>query len=95
MKLRLFSSKRDPASGPNLVSIQSPRFHLATVLVCPFRLGLTLTPARVSAEWAGQTYIVACDLARPIHHRVLQPVGELDEETSARIMKTFARLLAR
>lgn len=96
MRLALFSSKGGSSLLPNLVALQHPRLtSLPTVLVCPVQARLALTPLRVEIAWDGKTFVVACDLIRPIHRQVLRSVGEIDEEASARILETFARLLAR
>jgi mRNA-degrading endonuclease toxin of MazEF toxin-antitoxin module len=94
MTLQLYTSKVG-AMGPNLVSLQHPGLAaLPTMLVCPMRSGLALTPLRVEVIWGGESYVVACDLIRPISRKVLQALGELDEHTSQTIIKTFLRLLA-
>jgi hypothetical protein len=94
MRLQLYTSKAE-ATGPNLVSLQHPGlFALPTVLVCPMRSGLALTPLRIEVLWAGESYVVACDLIRPISRKALRALGELDEHTSQAIMETFSRLLA-
>jgi mRNA-degrading endonuclease toxin of MazEF toxin-antitoxin module len=96
MRLGLFSSKGDSSLLPNLVSLQHPLLTgLPTVLVCPVLPRLALTPLRVEIAWDGETFVVACDLIRPIHRQILRPVGEIDDQTSARILETFARILAR
>jgi mRNA-degrading endonuclease toxin of MazEF toxin-antitoxin module len=96
MRLGLFSSKAGSPLHPNLVALQHPRLNgLPTVLVCPIQSRLALTPVRIEIVWEGKTLVVACDLVRPIHRQILRPVGEVDEQTSARILETFARLLAR
>lgn len=94
MRLGLFSSKTG-SFAPNLVALQHPRLvALPTILACPMRQGLALTPLRVEAIWAGESYTVACDLIRPINRKALRLVGELDEQASRAILETFSRLLA-
>jgi hypothetical protein len=79
-----------------LVAIQAADLEmLPTVLVCPFLSGEPQTAMRTTAMVGGRRYVVLCDLARPINRRVLAKVGVLDDSTSARIMQTFAMLLAR
>ena len=94
MRLPLFSS-RAADSAPNLVGIQHTAWEmLPTVLVCPLKQGEAVTNVRTSLEWKGKHYTVLCDLARPINRKVLRHVGDLDSETSERIIETFVRLLA-
>jgi hypothetical protein len=95
VNLELYSSKTGNAE-PNLVAIQAADLEmLPTVLVCPLLPREPLTAMRTTAMVGGRRYIVLCDLARPINRRALVKVGVLDDSTSARIMQTFATLLAR
>lgn len=94
MNLPLYSSTAD-ISRPNLVGLQHPSLAaLPTQLVCPLREKLSLTPLRVKIRWGGSDYAVACDLLRPINSTALKRVGELDNSTSAEILRTFQLLLA-
>jgi mRNA-degrading endonuclease toxin of MazEF toxin-antitoxin module len=94
MRLPLFSS-RETDPSPNLVGIQHAALDmLPTVLVCPIKQGEIVTNVRTTLEWQGTQYTVLCDLARPINRNVLRPVGDLDADTSERILETFLRLLA-
>jgi hypothetical protein len=93
MKLQLFTSKPG-AADPNLVSLQHPGLAaLPTILVCPLRPGVALTPLRVEIFLGGRSFVVACDLIRPINRQLLRPMGELDESASRMILATFLRLL--
>jgi hypothetical protein len=93
MRLQLYTS-RPGTTDPNLVSLQHPGLAaLPTMLVCPLRSGMALTPLRAEILWGGASYVVACDLIRPINRKVLRAVGELDERTSQAIFATFLRLL--
>ncbi len=93
MRLQLYTSKPG-AVDPNLVALQHPGLAaLPTVLVCPLRPSLTRTPVRVEVRWSGKSFIVACDLIRPINRKLLQNIGELDEGASQAILATFLRLL--
>ncbi|PWU17630.1 MAG: hypothetical protein C5B50_10950 [Verrucomicrobia bacterium] len=93
MRLPLFSSRA--TSTPNLVGIQHPALDmLPTVLVCPLKDAEPVTNVRTSLEWEGREYTVLCDLARPINRRSLRRLGEVDAETSERIMEIFLNLLA-
>ena len=95
MRLSLYSSKRTGAE-PNLVAIQNPLLAgVPTVLVCPTGSDFRQSSLRAELRWQGETYIVACELARPIHRKVLRMIGEADASGSARIMETFLSLLAR
>jgi len=58
------------------------------------RPDISLTPLRVKILIAGKDHVVACDLIRPITRKALRPMGELDPETSARILATFQLILA-
>jgi hypothetical protein len=51
-------------------------------------------PLREEICWNGTTYLVACDLIRPINRKALRLLGELDEKISARILQRFQRMLA-
>ena len=94
MKLQLYTSKA-AETVPNVVSLQHAGLvALPTILVCPLRSGLALTPLRVEVVWRGEYYTVACDLIRPIRREVLRALGELDERTSRTVIETFLRLLA-
>lgn len=95
MRLKLYSSRRgNPA--PHLVAIQSDDLDmLATVLVCPLQAGFPLTRLRVAVKLSGRDFVVLCELARPIHRRVLLPAGELNEDDSRQVIETFRLLLAR
>ena len=94
MRLPLFSS-REAAPFPNLVGIQHPALEmLPTVLVCPIKEAAAVTNLRTTVEWQGKRYTVLCDLARPINRKALRHIGDLDPETSERIIETFVRLLA-
>jgi hypothetical protein len=95
VRLRLYSSKLG-TDEPNLVAIQDERLSsLPTVLVCPLRSDLAMTPLRPTLSLEGKGYVVACDLARPINRKALHPVGWAESEDSQRIIATFHRLLAR
>ena len=94
MRLQLYTSKSG-AVDPNLVALQHPGLvALPTVLVCPLRAGMSRTPVRVEIHWNRKSFIVACDLIRPINRKLLRTMGELDEATSQAIVATFLRLLA-
>lgn len=94
MKLQLYTSKPG-AADPNLVSLQHPGLAvLPTVLVCPLRPGMALTPLRVEIFLGGRSFVVACDLIRPINRKALRGMGELDKSASRVILGTFLRLLA-
>ena len=93
MRLQLYTSKVG-GTDPNLVSLQHPGLAaLPTILVCPLRSGMALTPLRVEISWGGRPYVVACDLIRPINRRVLRAIGELDDRASQVILATILRLL--
>ena len=95
MKLQLFSS-RTGVSAPNLVAIQDAELEMMpTVLVCPLRSDELLTPVRVEVIAAGRRCVVLCELARPIHRRVLVAAGQLDDADSRRVMNAFQMLLAK
>ncbi|MFZ4682967.1 MAG: hypothetical protein ACOYMS_10725 [Terrimicrobiaceae bacterium] len=94
MSLPVYSSTADNRT-PNLVGLQHPALAaLPTQLVCPLREKIAVTPLREVVFWNRKKYIAACDLIRPINRKALKKLGELDEETSDRILRTFARLLA-
>lgn len=95
MRLALYSSV-PKSEVPNLVALQDEAFAaLPTVLVCPLKAGIALTPLRVEALWGGRTLIACTELARPIRRTALRPMGMLDEAASGLIMERFLRLLAR
>jgi len=90
-----FYSSTSNQQEPNLVGLQHPLLAvLPTQLVCPLREEICLTPLCKAVLWNGIKYIVACDLILPINRKGLHSIGFLDEETSARILKTFQRMLA-
>ncbi len=94
MRLPLYCST-PKGTEPNLVGLQHPALYsLPTQLVCPLRPDISLTPLRVKIRIAGKQHVVACDLIRPINRKTLRPIGELDAETSARIITTFHLMLA-
>jgi hypothetical protein len=94
MRLPLYCSTVK-GTEPNLVGLQHPALSsLPTQLVCPLRADIFLTPLREKILIAGKEHIVACDLIRPINRKTLRPMGELDSETSARILATFQMILA-
>jgi len=94
MRLPLYCSTVKGAE-PNLVGLQHPALSsLPTQLVCPLRSDISLTPLREKILIADKEHIVACDLIRPINRKTLRPMGELDPETSARILATFQLILA-
>jgi hypothetical protein len=68
---------------------------LATELVCPLRADAALTSVRTLVRVGAGSYVVLCELARPINRRALVPIGELGENDSKRVMQTFRLLLAR
>jgi mRNA-degrading endonuclease toxin of MazEF toxin-antitoxin module len=93
MRVQLYASKTG-AVEPNLVAWQHPGLAaLPTVLVCPLRAGVSRTPVRVEISRNGKSFIVACDLIRPVNRKLLRAMGELDEATSQAILSTFSRLL--
>jgi hypothetical protein len=94
MRLPLYCSTSKDRE-PNLVGLQHPALQsLPTRLVCPLRPDMALTPLREKIAIADREYVVACDLIRPINRKSLRPMGELDPETSARILATFQLILA-
>ena len=94
MRLPLYCSA-SKGTAPNLVGLQHPALHsLPTQLVCPLGPDISLTPLREKILIAEKEYVVACDLIRPINRNTLRPMGELDPETSARIIQTFQLVLA-
>jgi hypothetical protein len=70
-------TSKPEGTDPNLVSLQPPG----------------LTPLRDKILWGGRSYVVACDLLRPINRQVLRPIGEMGEDDSRLILTTFLRLL--
>jgi mRNA-degrading endonuclease toxin of MazEF toxin-antitoxin module len=95
VKLQLFSS-RTGVPEPNLVAIQDAELEMVpTVLVCPLRSDESLTPVRVEVAAAGRRCVVLCELARPIHRRVLVAAGQLDDADSQRVMNAFRMLPAK
>lgn len=95
MRLVLFNSTSQGAS-PNLVGLQDDAFSaLPTVLVCPLKAGISVTPFRLEVNWQGEALVAATDLARPIRRTALRAVGQLDGDTSRLIMDRFLQLLAR
>jgi hypothetical protein len=81
---------------PNLVALQDEALNfLPTVLVCPFQRRQELTVFRAEVIWNDHVYVVCTDLTRPIRRTALSGVGDLGEEDSARVMRTFTSLLAR
>jgi hypothetical protein len=94
MRLPLYSSI-EKGTEPNLVGLQHPALaSLPTQLVCPLRADTSLTPLREKIMIAEKEFVVACDLIRPINRKVLRPMGELDPDSSSRIIATFQLLLA-
>lgn len=94
MRLPLYCST-EKGTEPNLVGLQHPELSsLPTQLVCLLRPDISLTPLREKILIADKEHIVACDLIRPINRKTLRPMGELDPETSARIIATFRLILA-
>jgi mRNA-degrading endonuclease toxin of MazEF toxin-antitoxin module len=94
MRLPLYCST-PRGKTPNLVCLQHPALAaLPTQLVCPLRPEIFLTPLRETVSLDGKEYTVACDLIRPINRKTLRHMGELDPETSARILTTISRVLA-
>ena len=94
MNLTLFSSIAGRAE-PNLVSLQHPALDfLPTVLVCPIKAGEPVTNIRAVLTHGGREFTVLCELARPINRKALRSVGQVDAQTSRRIVDTFLRLLA-
>ena len=95
MRLPLYSST---ARGevPNLVGLQDEGIHtIPTILVCPIRLGLQLTPARFEITHGDRTFIACPELSRPIRRTALRPMGRLSETLSSELMERFLALLAR
>jgi len=95
LKLALYSSV-PKGEVPNLVALQDEALAaLPTVLVCPLKSGIALTPLRVGVRWGSQTFIACTDLTRPIRRTMLRALGTLDDATSQLIMERFLRLFAR
>ena len=95
MRLALYSSKSG-GSDPNLVAIQDLRFHrLPTLLVCPTKPDATRTSYRAEIVWRDKSFVVLCELARPIHRDALRLIGEASEADSRAVMTTFLKLLAK
>ena len=92
MRLQLYTSKTG-AIDPNLVSLQHPSLAALPAVVCPVRAGISRTPVRVEIRWGEKSFVVACDLIRPVNRKLLRPMGDLDEATSQAIFSTFLRLL--
>jgi hypothetical protein len=94
MRLPLYCST-PKGKEPNLVGLQHPALSsLPTQLVCPIRPDISLTPLREKIRIADKQHVIACDLIRPINRKALRPMGDLDPETSARIIATFHLMLA-
>jgi mRNA-degrading endonuclease toxin of MazEF toxin-antitoxin module len=94
MRLPLYCST-SKGTEANLVGLQHPALYaLPTQLVCPLCTDISLTPLREKIRIADKEHVVACDLIRPINRKTLRPMGELDPETSARIIATFHLMLA-
>ncbi len=94
MRLPLYCSI-EKGSEPNLVGLQHPDLtSIPTQLVCPLRADISLTPLREKIILADKEFIVACDLIRPINRNVLRPMGQLDPDSSSRIITKFHLLLA-
>lgn len=93
MNLPLYSSTAE-REIPNLVGLQhADLYALPTQLVCPLRAGVAVTPLREKIRWKGRDYVAICDLVRPIRTTALKQVGELDGESSGRVIRTFLRML--
>jgi mRNA-degrading endonuclease toxin of MazEF toxin-antitoxin module len=95
MRLALYYST-PRANEPNYVAIQDPALAaVPTVLVCPMLRQMEWADFRTRVRWGDATYIVACDLVRPVHRQGLRQLGELDQTASSAVMKAFEQLLAR
>lgn len=95
MRLALYLSVPQ-GDAPNLVALQDEALAaLPTVLVCPLKERIALTPLRAEIAWGERTLIACTELARPIRRTALRPMGMLDEATSRLVMDRFLRLLAR
>ena len=95
MRLALYCSTAR-GDEPNYVAIQDPVLTaIPTVLVCPMLRQMEWADFRAKVEWGDATYIVACDLARPVHRQGLRHLGELNEIESTAVMTAFGELLAR
>ncbi len=95
MRLVLYNST-SRGSSPNLVGLQDDAFStLPTVLVCPLKAGIVLTPFRVEVNCHDEALVACTDLTRPIRRTALRAVGQLDAATSRLIMERFHSLLAR
>ena len=94
MKLPLYSST-SRSDAPNLIGLQDEGIHMIpTVLVCPLRVGLKLTPARFEVVHGDRTLIACPELTRPIRRTALRPMGRLNEELSRELMARFLSLFA-
>jgi len=94
MRLPLFSSV-PRGDTPNLIGIQDEAItNIPTVLVCPLRAGLKLTPVRVEVHRNGKSLIACPELSRPIHRSGLRYLGRLDTDVSRELMERFRALLA-
>ena len=95
MRLPLYSSTTR-GDVPNLVGLQDEAIHtIPTILVCPIRVGLQLTPARFEVAHGDRTFIACPELTRPIRRAALRPMGRLSEALSSELMRRFLALLAR
>ena len=94
MRLPLYCSI-EKGTEPNLVGLQHPALaSLPTQLACPLLADISLTPLREKIMIADKEFVVACDLIRPINRKVLRTMGNLDPDSSSRIIATFQLLLA-
>ena len=95
MRLALYCSI-PRTDEPNYVAIQDQALAaIPTVLVCPMLRQMEWADFRTKVQWGDVTYIVACDLVRPVHRQGLRQIGELGEVASSAVMKAFEQLLAR
>ena len=70
MRLALYLSVPQ-GDAPNLVALQDEALAaLPTVLVCPLKERIALTPLRAEIAWGERTLIACTELARPIRGRV-------------------------
>ena len=77
-----------------MISPDEMNRHLETVMIAPMTTKSRAYPTRVKMDFMGKTSWVVLDQIRTVdRQRFLKKIGELDEDTIARVKETIKVML--
>lgn len=78
-----------------VISPNEMNYRIATVIIAPMTTSGRVYPSRVECEFNGKRNVVVLDQIRTVDKaRLVEKMGQVDEETQAQVLQILAEMFA-